>query len=133
MSDDERAIREVIATWLSASAAGDTKTVLSLMADNVVFLTPGRPPFGKKEFAAAQSGLDKFRMEATSQVREVQVSGDWAFCWTELTVVMTPIAGGAAVRRRGDTLSVFRRLADQRWVLARDANLLAVENAKPGV
>ena len=27
MSDDERAIREVIATWLRASAAGDNETV----------------------------------------------------------------------------------------------------------
>ena len=59
------------------------------------------------------------------------MSGDWAFCWTELTVVMTPVSGGVSVRRHGNTLSVFRRLADLRWVLARDANLLAVENAKP--
>jgi uncharacterized protein (TIGR02246 family) len=136
MSDDERAIREVIATWLRASAAGDSATVLNLMADDVVFLTPGRPPFGKKEFAAAQRGFDKFRIDATSQVQEVQVSGNWAYAWTELTVVMTPRStesgGGAVVRRHGHTLSVFRKLADDRWVLARDANMLAVENAKPG-
>jgi uncharacterized protein (TIGR02246 family) len=132
MTDDERAIRELIATWLRASAAGDTATVLSLMADDVVFLVPGRPPFGKKEFAAAQSGLQDYRLEATSHVREIRVSGDWAYAWTDLTVVMTPTAGGAAVRRSGHTLSIFQRLADGRWVLARDANLLAVENANAG-
>src|SRR4051794_30508555 len=125
MSEDERAIREVIATWMRASAEGDSETVLGLMADDVVFFVPGRA-FGKQEFAAAQQGLAGARLEATSNVREVRVSGDWAFCSTDLTVVMTP-ADGSPVRRSGNTLSVFRRLPDGRWVLARDANLLAVE------
>ena len=131
MTNDERAIREVIATWLRAGEAGDTGTVLSLLADDVVFLVPGRPPFGKNEFAAAQSGLEKYRFEAMSRVRELRVSGDWAYCWTDLAVAMTPISGGAAVRRNGHTLSIFQRLTDGRWVLARDANLLTVESSKP--
>jgi uncharacterized protein (TIGR02246 family) len=40
MTSDERSIRELIATWLDASKVGDTKTVLSLMAEDVVFLVP---------------------------------------------------------------------------------------------
>ncbi|MFL5386294.1 MAG: YybH family protein [Longimicrobiaceae bacterium] len=126
MSDDERAIREVIATWMRASAEGDTETVLSLMADDVVFFVAGHPPFGKQAFAAAQDGLAGSRIDATSHVREVTVSGDWAFCSTDLAVVMTP-SEGAPVRRSGNTLSIFQRLADGRWVLARDANLLTVQ------
>ena len=92
----------MIATWLRASAAGDTATVLGLMADDVVFLVPGRPPFGKEAFAAAQPGLAAFRIDGTSDVREVQVAGDRAYCWTNLTVVMTPTAGGPPVRRSGN-------------------------------
>jgi len=42
--DDEQAIRELVATWLRASGAGDTETVLGLMAEDVVFLVPGHPP-----------------------------------------------------------------------------------------
>jgi uncharacterized protein (TIGR02246 family) len=57
MTDDERAIREVIATWMRASTAGDTATVLDLMTDDVVFLVPGQEPFGKEAFAAASSGM----------------------------------------------------------------------------
>jgi uncharacterized protein (TIGR02246 family) len=127
MSEDERAVREVIATWLRASAEGDGETVLGLMADDVVFFVAGRPPFGKAEFAAAQGGLAGSRVEATSNVREVRVSGEWAFCSTDLAVEMTPPGGGAPVRRSGNTLSVFHRLSDGRWVLARDANLLTVQ------
>lgn len=124
MSPDERAIRDVIATWLSASAAGDNQTVLSLMSDDVVFLVAGRS-FGKEEFNAGQNALATHRIEASSDVREVVVSGDLAYARTELTVTMTPLAGGAGIRRTGPTLSIFRRDASGRWVLARDANLLA--------
>ena len=127
MTEDERAIREVIATWMRATAEGDGETVLGLMADDAVFFVPGRAPFGKAEFAAAQGGLAGSRIEGTSHVREVRVSGDWAFCSTDLAVEMTPAGGGAPVRRSGNTLSVFQRLPDGRWVLARDANLLTVE------
>ena len=128
MSPDERAIRDVIASWLTASAAGDSETVLSLMSDDVVFLVAGREPFGKQQFVASQSALTSHRIEARSDVREVVVSGDLAYARAQLSVTMTPIAGGAPVRRSGPTLSIFRRLADGRWVLARDANLLTVES-----
>ena len=124
MNPDERAIRDVISTWLSASAAGDTEKVLTLMSDDVVFLVAGRS-FGKEEFAAGQSALATHRIEASSDVREVVVSGDLAYARTELTVTMTPLAGGPGLRRSGPTLSIFRRDGGGRWVLARDASLLA--------
>ena len=58
MHADEQAIRELVATWLRASRAGDTETVLGLMADDVVFLVPGHPPMrGRAAFAAGQAGL----------------------------------------------------------------------------
>lgn len=125
MTEDERAIRDVVATWLRASREGDTATVLSLIADDVVFLTPGRPPFGKAEFAEAQKGVGNYTIDATADVREVRVVGDWGWCWTDLQVAMTPKSGGDASTRKGNTLTIFHRLANGRWVLARDANLLA--------
>ena len=57
MGDDERAIRELVETWMSASKAGDLFTVLDLMSDDMVFMVPGREPFGKEAFRA-QSGRD---------------------------------------------------------------------------
>jgi uncharacterized protein (TIGR02246 family) len=131
VTEDERAIREVIATWLRASAANDAATVLSLIADDAVFLTPGRPPFGKEAFQATAAASPAHRLEASNEVREIQVVGDWAFCWQDLTVVTTPLNGGDPVRRSGHTLTIFRRLAEGRWVVARDANLLTVQNSAP--
>jgi uncharacterized protein (TIGR02246 family) len=42
MTDDERAIRDLVERWMSASRAGDLATVLSLMADDVIFMVPGQ-------------------------------------------------------------------------------------------
>ena len=44
MPSDEQEIRQLVATWIAATKVGDIETVLSLMAEDVVFLLPGRPP-----------------------------------------------------------------------------------------
>jgi uncharacterized protein (TIGR02246 family) len=123
MTDDERAIREVVDVWLAASKAGDLATVLSLMTDDVIFMVPGQKPFGKEAFAAASQGMKDVRIEGTSDIQEIQVLGDWAYLRNYLEMTVTP-PGGAAKRRSGYTLTVLRKEADGRWRLARDANLL---------
>lgn len=126
MQDDEQAIRQLLTTWLDASKAGDTEKVLSLMTDDVVFLLTGQPPMrGKAAFAASQTALKHAKIEATGEIQEIKVLGDWAYMWTKLSVAITPAGGAAPTRRAGNTLSILRRQADG-WVIARDANMLAV-------
>jgi uncharacterized protein (TIGR02246 family) len=124
MSDDERAIREVVSLWMRASQAGDTATVLSLMTDDVIFQVPGREPFGKEAFAAAAGGMKDIRMEGSAEIRELRVLGDWAYLRNYITIAITP-PGGKTMRRAGFTLTILRKEADGRWRLARDANLVA--------
>ena len=127
MNHDEQAIRELIETWLRASKEGDHETVLSLMADDAVFLIAGHPPMrGKAEFAAAQRAMAEFAIDGRSKIQEIKVLGEYAYCWTELDVTVTPRAGGTAMKRSGNTLSIFHK-RNGRWLLFRDANMLAVE------
>jgi len=127
MSSDEDQIRQLIAAWHAATKAGDIDTVLGLMTDDVVFLVPGRPPMRKAEFEALSrvpSGSARPVICSTSNVQEVQVSGDLAFAWAELAVSVTAPGARAPNERAGHTLTVFRRIGGK-WLLARDANLLA--------
>ena len=124
MTDDERAIRELVDTWFSASKAGDLSTVLGLMTDDVIFMVPGEKPFGKEAFAAASQGMKNVRLEGTSNIQEIQVLGDWAYLRNYFEMTMTPADGGTPVRRAGNTLTILRKESDGRWRLARDANLL---------
>ena len=126
MENDEQAIRQLVKSWLGASAAGDTEKILTLMAEDVVFLMPGQPPMrGRSVFAAGQGALRQFRIEATSDIQEIKAFGDWAYCWNQLSVIVTPRNGGVSVKRAGNTLSILQKQAGA-WVIVRDANMLAV-------
>ena len=127
MTEDERAIRELVATWMSASKAGDTATVLSLIADDAVFMVVGQEPFGKDAFRAASQGQKDLRIDGTSDIREIKVLGDWAWLRNYLTVTVTP-PGGEPVRRAGWTLTILRKTEAGKWVLVRDANLMTRQN-----
>jgi uncharacterized protein (TIGR02246 family) len=124
MSPDERAIRELVDAWMKASRAGDTETVLSLMSDDVIFMVPGRGPFGKQTFAANSRSMDGVKLEGSAEIRELKVLGDWAYLRNFIEITITP-PGGEAVRRSGFTLTILRKEPDGRWVLARDANLVS--------
>jgi len=127
---EEQQIRDLIATWIRASIAGDLPTVLKLMSEDVVFLIAGHPPMmGREAFAAAsRAAAGKFEIEAHSDVKEIQVFGDVAYCWTHLSMKVTPHSTGMPTRRSGHTLSVLRKMSEGNWVLIRDANMLTVEH-----
>ena len=127
MHSDEEQIRTLVSTWMSATRAGDTDTVLGLMTQDVIFLVPGKPPMRKPEFAAAvkaQASNTAPRFEGVSDIQEITVAGDWAFMWTKLSVIATPPDGSPSTKRTGHTLTVLRK-QQGRWLLHRDANLLS--------
>src|SRR5258705_1865248 len=80
ITNDERPIRDLVATWMEASRAGDTAKELSLMADDVILQVPGREPFGKAAFAAMSqkmsAGMKGVRIEGSSAIRELRVLAD---------------------------------------------------------
>jgi uncharacterized protein (TIGR02246 family) len=121
--DEEQQIRNLISTWIAASEAGETERVLKLIAEDAVFLTPGAPPMRKSDFAAAQAGLKQVRLRIRSEIQEIRIMGEWAYCWNRLEVVMTPRGGGAAVRRSGNSLVILQKHSGS-WLLLRDANMV---------
>ncbi|CAJ0894969.1 hypothetical protein R1479_03903 [Ralstonia mannitolilytica] len=123
MTDDERAIRNVVDTWITASKSGDVATVLDLMTDDVLFLTPGQPPFGKDAFAKMSGDMKDVHIDGTSDIQEVQVFGEVAYLRNFLRISMT-MPDGKTVRRSGYTLTILRKGADGKWRLSRDANLV---------
>ena len=122
-SDDELAIRQVVHRWLDATKAGDYETVLTLMADDVVFLVPGREPFGKEAFRSQSQQLKNALVEGKSDIQEIEVIGDRAWMLNRLEVRIT-LPNGHPMTRSGYTLTIFRKQANGNWVIARDANLV---------
>ncbi len=121
---DEKAIQDLVDTWLVASAQGDHETVLELMTDDVVFMVPDQEPFGKEAFKAISEQMKGVRMKAEHEIKELHVLGDWAYLRGRLNITMTPQGGGAPAHRSGYTLTLLQKGTDGKWRIARDANLV---------
>jgi uncharacterized protein (TIGR02246 family) len=119
---DNEKIREVVTTWMRATAEGDLETVLSLIAEDAVFLLPDQPPMrGRVAFAGAlRSALGQVRIEGKPDIQEIHVVGDYAFCWNQLSLTVTPLQGlpngasamkgftvGAAIRKMRSSSSFW--------------------------
>lgn len=127
MDKEEKAIRALVDEWMRASMAGDVDTVLGLMSDDAVFQAVGQKPFGKKEFEASSRGANKdMKFEASHEVLEVKVLGDWAYMRNRLKMTVHP-KGGAPVHRSGHTLTILKKQRDGRWVLTRDSNTMTTD------
>jgi uncharacterized protein (TIGR02246 family) len=126
MTDDERAIRDVVDLWFTASKSGDVQTVLNLITDDVIFMVPGQKTFGKVAFAAASEGMKNVKIVGTNDIQEIRVFGEWAYLRNYIEMTVIP-PGGAPIRRSGYTLTILRKESDGRWRLARDANLVTVQ------
>ncbi len=91
MGPDERAIREVHSTLIDAVNAGDLVRLLSLMADDVVFLTPGQAPSGRDGFSTGFSAAhQQARINCISEVEDVVVVGEVAYTLSRDSLSVTP-------------------------------------------
>ncbi len=127
MNSDEQAIRAVIDHWVRASAAADLEAMLMLLADDMVFLVPSQPPFGKKEFQAAWEGpMRGAKVSPDATVEEVLISGNFAVTRTRLAVRIET-ADGKTSSANGYAMTLFRKESGGCWLFARDANLLIHE------
>jgi uncharacterized protein (TIGR02246 family) len=126
MGVDERAIREVHSTWIDAVNVGDLVCLLTLMADDVVFLNPAQAPLGRDGFSAVlPTAHQQARINCISELENVVVVGEVTYTLSRDSLSVTPRAGGETMRLAGRRLTVFRKQPDGRWLLARDAHTLS--------
>ena len=75
MGLDEQAIREVHSAWIDAVNVGDLGHLLTLMADDVVFLNPGQAPLGRDGFSPPASRPPTNRLGSIA-------SASWKTSWS---------------------------------------------------
>ncbi|HKS07974.1 MAG TPA: SgcJ/EcaC family oxidoreductase [Pyrinomonadaceae bacterium] len=124
--DDKQAIRDMVHSWLEASKNGDNATLLTLMADDVLFITPGNEPFGNDQWKAGNDQMKDMKMEADIDIKEIEVAGPWAWMRSFLKISITP-PGGETSKLAGHILTILQKQPDGRWVIKRDANFVQPE------
>ena len=112
--------------WIDAVNAGDLVCLLSLMANDVVFLNPGQAPFGRDGFSPGFSAAhQQARINCISELEDVVIVGEVAYTLSRDSLSVTPRAGGEAMQLAGHRITVYRKQPDGRWLLARDAHTLS--------
>src|ERR1700756_5666433 len=120
MASDEREIRAVHSIWIDAVNAGDLARLLALVAEDVVFLTPGQAPLGREGFSSTfRPAHQQMRIGFTSELEEVIVVGEVAYTRSRDALSVTPRAGGKATQLAGHRMTVYRKQPDGRWLLSR--------------
>jgi len=126
MSHDEQAIRQLHSTWIDVVNAGDLVRLLTLMTDDVVFLNPGQAPVDRTGFSSNFSaGHQHASICCRSELEEVVVAGDVAYARSRDALSVTSRADGEGTRLSGYRITVYRKQAGGRWLLARDAHTLS--------
>jgi uncharacterized protein (TIGR02246 family) len=123
---DDQAIREVHSTWIDAVNAGDLVRLLSLMADDVVFLGPGQAPFGREGFSSNfMAAKQQIQFCCTSELEEAVVVGEVAYTRSRDALSVSPRAGEKEAQFAGHRMTVYRKQHDGRWLLSRDAHTVS--------
>jgi len=126
MGSDEGAIREAHSSWIDAVNSGNLERLLTLMTDDVVFLNPGREPFGRREFPEGfLIAHQRSWIHCVSEIEEVAVFGEVAYTRCRDSLSVKPRAGGEATELAGHRITIYRKQPDGLWLLARDAHTLS--------
>jgi uncharacterized protein (TIGR02246 family) len=126
VGSDEDAIRGVHSSWIDAVNSGNLERLLTLMTDDVVFLNPGREPFGQLEFPNGfLIGHQRSWIHCVSEIEEVAVFGEVAYTRCRDSLSVKPRAGGEATDLAGHRITIYRKQPDGLWLLARDAHTLS--------
>jgi uncharacterized protein (TIGR02246 family) len=108
MESDEQQIQRLMEEWHQRTARGELDAILGLMTEDAVFLGCGFPPMSKAEFAAGfRKWAGRARIESRFTVKDMHASGDVAYVWSYISIVMTATETGRSTTREGHVLSIF--------------------------
>ena len=129
MTPDEKALREAIAAWHRATEAADPAVTGPLLTPDAVLLTPGRPPVTGREACVAALSPRSFGVVHSAVIEQAVVYGEWGHAWCEVVLSIAAEEGTPEIRVEGHTLALYRKDAAGKWLLAREATMLAPAKA----
>jgi uncharacterized protein (TIGR02246 family) len=126
MNSDEQSIRDVHSVWINAVNAGDLATLLTLMSDEAVFLSPGKEPTRCAEFSTNfTTAHQQARIHCSSELEEVVVVGEVAYTRSRDALSVSTRADQKTTNLRGYRMTVYRKQLSGQWLLARDSHTLS--------
>ena len=118
----EDPIFEARQIYTKAFKAGDIDMLLSLAADDIVWMPPNDTSlYGRAELKEwLEEYFEYFRLAAyTEPEREVIVAGEVAIERTSYMIAIVPVKGSTRIRDDGKMLTIWKRQSDGSWKIWR--------------
>jgi uncharacterized protein (TIGR02246 family) len=116
MGCDERELHEAHSTWISAVNGGDLAHLLTLVTDDLVFLSSGQSSSWRDEFSTNfLAAHQQVRIRCVSELEEVVLVGNVAYTRSRDALAVTPFAGGEATQLAGYRITIYCKQPDGRW------------------
>lgn len=119
----EQDVRDAISAWRLAFDAGDASAA-DLLDPDAVLMAPGRAPVRGRD-ACAASLSPSLGIRSNFRVAQAVVYGDWAHAWCDVTRSIPAAGSDPEVKVEGHTLTLLRKGEAGKWLIAREAMLLA--------
>ena len=121
----EATLQALIEKWQSAVEARDLERLMSLIADDCVFLAPSAPPVRGKEavegmFRSLWKSLQEHKQEFT--IEEAWISGDCLIGWGVDSATLLPAGSTESLRYAGHGVMILKRAPSGEWKFARGIN-----------
>jgi uncharacterized protein (TIGR02246 family) len=119
---DQELIDAVRSAHAAALNARDAQAWVDLFAQDAVQMPPNAPAnVGRKNIFAWSDGLLRaFKVKFALSVSELHVTGDRAFESGSYTITLTAASEGRAMEDVGKYVTVYERLPQGGWAIARD-------------
>jgi ketosteroid isomerase-like protein len=104
--------------FIRAAKAGDVDTLVSLVTDDVVMMSPNDSTvYGNAEYRAWwEEYFQYFQLMAFDEPeRDVVVNGDFATEYSAYMIAIVPGSGGSRIRDDGRTFTIWKRQPDDSW------------------
>ena len=118
---DVQAIIDLEQMVFDAQIAGDLDAWLDTFAEDAIVMVPNLPALTNKLAIRKWNEpiFEQFDLHEESDVREIEVAGDWAYIRAHWTWTLTPKGGGEAVTDTGNSIWILHRQLDGAWKIAR--------------
>ncbi len=124
MSDAQAiaAIKRLYEDWRTPWETGDAAGVANFCTDDTIQMPAEEPDIvGRDAFRSSlESVFAQFAVHGnSSEVLEVEISGDLAFARGKYAITLTPKAGGEPARYSGKFVHLLKRQPDGSWKIYR--------------
>ncbi|RMF69689.1 MAG: SgcJ/EcaC family oxidoreductase [Calditrichaeota bacterium] len=123
MLDEKTAIENLYAENVAALIAGDVAALARFYTHDAIQFPPGAPPLVGWDAirSSLEHELDGIALDATVEIVEVVIAGDWAYARGHYHTAVIPQAGGRRTVTTGSWLDILKRQADGSWKISRSA------------